>query len=149
MSVPSTSTKPCVGRSRPDSEPQQRALAAARAADHDGDLAGVDGERDAANGLGAVGVRFADAADFKHGASQSAGCKRILPPQEWPRDGNEQPVGQLAEEGEDEDDGHDLGRLADLLAIDEQIAQAFGRTHELGGDDEHPAEAEPPRSART
>ena len=32
--------------------------------------------------------------------------------------------------------------LADLLAVDEQVTQPLGRAHELGGDDEHQAEAE-------
>ena len=51
-------------------------------------------------------------------------------------------VGRLAEHREGDDRGDDLRRLAELLAVDEQIAEAFGRAHEFGGDDEHPAEAE-------
>jgi hypothetical protein len=47
---------------------------------------------------------------------------------------------QLAEQGKGHDRGDDLGGLAQLLAVDQQIAEPFGGAHELGGHDEHPAE---------
>ena len=45
--------------------------------------------------------------------------------------------------GEDHDRGDDLRRLAELLAVDQQIAEPFGGAEELGRDHEHPAEPEP------
>ncbi len=39
------------------------------------------------------------------------------------------------------------GRLAELLAVDQQIAEPLGRAHEFGRDHEHPAEPEARRAA--
>ncbi len=59
----------------------------------------------------------------------------------------DQPVGGLAENGEDHDRGQDLRGLAELLAVDQEIAEPFGGAHEFGGDHEHPAQpkADPQR----
>src|SRR5580704_14203975 len=66
----------------------------------------------------------------------------IFPAQERRSDKHDQPIGRLADDGEGDDGGDDLRRLAELLAVDQQIAETFGSAHQLGGDDEHPAETE-------
>ena len=43
---------------------------------------------------------------------------------------------------ENQDRGDDLVGLAELLAVDKEIAEPLGRAHELGRDHEHPAESE-------
>lgn len=53
-----------------------------------------------------------------------ADCKGILPSEERPRECDQKPIDELAEQGEDEDDGDDLRRLSDLLAIDEETRMA-------------------------
>ena len=56
----------------------------------------------------------------------------VFPAQERRRGEHDQPVGRLADDGEGDDGGDDLGRLAELLAVDQQIAEAFRCTHQLG-----------------
>ena len=67
----------------------------------------------------------------------------VFPAQERRRDAREDRVGGLAEHGEGDDRGDDLRRLAELLAVDQEIAEAFRGAHELGRHHEHPAEPEP------
>ena len=55
----------------------------------------------------------------------------------------DQPVGGLAENGEGDDRGDDLRRLAELLAVDQQKAETGRGAQEFGRDHEHPAEPEP------
>ena len=66
-----------------------------------------------------------------------------MPGEERRRRCLEQSVGELSEYGEGEDGTDDLVGLAELLPVDEQVAEAFGRAHEFGGDHEHPSQAEP------
>ena len=47
----------------------------------------------------------------------------VLPAQERRGDRGDQPVGGLAEDRENDDGGDDLRRLAELLAVDQQIAE--------------------------
>src|SRR6266851_4588041 len=69
--------------------------------------------------------------------------ERVLPGEEGRGGGEEQAVADLAEHGESENGGEDLLGLAELLAVDQEIAEALGGAHEFGGDHEHPPEPEP------
>src|SRR3569833_2368774 len=52
-------------------------------------------------------------------------AEAVFPAQERRRGDHDQPVGQLADNGEGDNGGDDLRRLAELLAVDQQISQAF------------------------
>ena len=131
------------GAIEPGDGAQQRRLAAAGAADDGDDLAELDLGGKALQRMHAVGIGLADAIEREHQAAPpcrpNASCQRK---QRRGRD-LDQPVGGLAEDGEDHDRGDDLRGLAELLAVDQEIAEAFGRAHEFGGDHEHPAQAKP------
>jgi hypothetical protein len=66
----------------------------------------------------------------------------VLPAQQ--RRGREldQPVGGLAQNCKNHDRRQDLRRLAELLAVEQQIAETFGGAHQFGRDHEHPAQAQ-------
>ena len=55
----------------------------------------------------------------------------------------DQPVGELAEDREDHDRSEDLRRLAELLAVQQEIAEALGGADQFGRDHEHPSQAKP------
>ncbi len=69
-------------------------------------------------------------------------AEQILPAQKRLRGKLDQPVGDLAEDREHNNCGHDLRWLAKLLAIGQQKANAFGCPHEFGSDHEHPSQSE-------
>ena len=119
---------------------QQRRLAAAGAADDGDDLAKPDVGGKALQRVDAVGIGFSDPIEREHQAALPLAAERILPAQQRRGRDLDQPVGGLAEDGEDHDGGEDLRGLAELLAVDQEIAEPFGRAHEFGGDDEHPAQ---------
>jgi hypothetical protein len=77
-----------------------------------------------------------------HRARRRRGRSRRRAPHEWARDGDQQTVGGLAQQGEGDDGGENLVRLAELLPIDEKVAQPFRRAHELRRHDEHETKAE-------
>src|SRR5499427_4894660 len=54
----------------------------------------------------------------------------IFPTQERRRHKRDQPIRGLADDGEGNDGGDDFGRLTELLAVDQQITETFGRTHQ-------------------
>ena len=62
--------------------------------------------------------------------------------------GRQQGIGELSEHGKGGDGRENGGRLAGHLPIDEEKAQALRSAHELGGDDEHPAQAQAGAQAR-
>src|SRR5262249_55790180 len=64
----------------------------------------------------------------------------IFPAQERRGRERDQPIGGRTHDRERDDGGDDFGRLAELLAVDQEIAEAFGCAHQFGGDDEHPTE---------
>ena len=120
---------------------QQRRLAAAGAADDGDDFAAPDVGRKALQRMNAVGIGLADTIQREH-QLPPLWAERILPAQQRRGRDLDQPVGGLAEDRKDHDRGQNLRRLAELLAVDQEIAEPFGRAHEFGGDDEHPAETE-------
>src|SRR5262249_578576 len=80
--------------------------------------------------------------DPKTGFHFSGSCARpvaVFPAQEWRSSGTEQPVGGFADYSKHHNGRDDLRRLAELLAVDQQITEPLGGPKQFGGDDEHPA----------
>ena len=143
IGMPSSSTRPWLGRVEAADRAQQSGLAAAGAADDGDDLAQTDGKAHPAERLHAVGIGLADLFEHQHGQLSSCRPKRSSQRRNGAAIERDDPVGGLAQHGKGQDRRDDLGGFAELLAVDQQIAEAFGRAHELGGDHEHPAQAEP------
>jgi hypothetical protein len=68
-------------------------------------------------------------------------CEGVLPGEERFARSGKQSVSDLAEYGEGQNRCNDLVGFAKLLAVGEEIAEAFLSAHELGGNDEHPAKS--------
>jgi hypothetical protein len=68
-------------------------------------------------------------------------AERVLPAQERRGGDLDQPVGGLAENREDDNGRENLRGLAELLTVNQEIAESFGGAHELGRDHKHPAKA--------
>ena len=100
---------------------QYRGLAATRAADQRGDLAGMDRKIDIRQGFGAIGIGLAEMFDSQHySRSLTVSCQRTSGAGQRHQD----PVGSLAEQGEGDDGGDDLVGQAHLLTIDEPDSRA-------------------------
>ena len=131
------------GAVEPGDGAQQRRLAATGAADDGDDLAQPDIGGKPLQRVDAVRIDFSDAIERQHQAAPlwrpNASCQRS----NGAVGDLDQPVGGLAEDGEDHDRRDDLRGLAQLLAVDQEIAEPFGRAHEFGGDHEHPAQPKP------
>src|SRR5260221_13809715 len=63
------------------------------------------------------------------------------------RQADQRYVAQFAEQREQHNRGDDHRRTAGHLAVDEEEAEPLARPHELGGENEHPAETEPAAQA--
>ena len=143
IAMSSSVTVPDAGAVEAGDGAQQRRLSAAGAADDGDDLAGPDLGGKPLQRMDAVGIGFADAIERQHQRGSALAAERILPAQQRRGGDLDQPVGGLAEDREDHDRRQDLRGLAELLAVDQEIAEPFGRAHEFGGDHEHPAQPKP------
>ena len=126
---------------------QKRRFPAAGAADHGQDLAKLHLKRQTAERMDTVGICLADAFEYQHISPYST---RTTSSQR--RNGaaaNAMSQSEITDNREGDDRRHDLSRLAELLAVDQQITQSLGCSHELRCDNEHPAKAEPERKAIT
>ena len=140
IASPSRRIAPALARSRPGDEAQQRGLAAARAADERHDLALLDGEGDVGERARAVRIGLGEVLEGQHlrAVSRAVSCQRTSgrvaatskASQTLPRSAKAMMAARI------------WSGLPSLLAVDEQIAEALGRAHELGRDHEHEAEAE-------
>ncbi len=123
---------------QPGHETQQRRLAAARASQDGDDFAGAGGDLDTAQGLGAVGIGLADLADgqFRHrlvravvttdsAPSSQPAPRRVLPAQQRHTQCHQHRVGGFAQKGKTDHRHQDGIGAAHLLAVEQQIAEAF------------------------
>src|SRR3546814_115472 len=69
-------------------------------------------------------------------------AEAVLPGQRAPRESLDQGIGTLACQREENQRADDDGGTAGHLPIDHQEAETLAGAHQLGGDDEHPAERE-------
>ena len=90
----------------------------------------------------AVGEALADAIDLEHGA-HSCGAKPSCHAHQMAGQEDDQEIGGLAQDREQDQGAQDLRGVADHLPVEQEIAQTLRGAHQLGRDHEHPGEAEP------
>ncbi len=109
-------------RIEPGDGAQQRRFSAAGAADHGDDFAEPNFQRNTAEGTHAVRIGLTDAIETKHAIVLILPYD-IFPAQQGHGGERDQPIRRLADYGERNNGGDNFRRLAELLAVDQQISQ--------------------------
>src|SRR6476660_9002210 len=104
---------------------QQSRLAAAGATDHGDDLARLDRKTDALECAHAVRISLADMFDIEHRSGLRAAGEAVFPAEERRGHTDDQPVSGFANHRKGQDRRYDFGRLAELLAVNQEITEAF------------------------
>ena len=148
IGVPSSVIAPCVGRSRPDISRSSVDLPQPEPPTTTTISPSADLERHAVERAHAVRVGLADMFERQHGqvlAAHDASSQR----RNGAATSDEDPVGGLADHRECDDGGDDLRRLAELLAVDQEIAEPFGGAQNSAATTNIQPSPRPERSAST